>query len=225
MEHIAPLLQTLLWVALIGGIVLRFHKPLFDLLVTLQKRIESGSTVRAGPFEISDQLKPQDPVAQAEKAQEEVYEVLQLESGAESTPVAAEVASVQTAHFQAEDLALRALQAEYGVAISRQVTAGADQGFDAAFVRKGRFHVVEVKYFRNQARLPVVRQAIDNLSHAITRYGWRNVHIVLAVVFENHPDISRAKARIQEIAAQSEVPVEVWCYSLDELRRRFGVTT
>jgi hypothetical protein len=45
-------------------------------------------------------------------------------------------------YFQAEDLVLRAIQSEYGATVSRQVTAGADMGFDGAFVSNGRLNIV-----------------------------------------------------------------------------------
>jgi len=53
---------------------------------------------------------------------------------------------LQAKYFQAEDLVLRAIQTEYGAAVKRQVTAGNDMGFDAAFSSNGRLNIVEVKY-------------------------------------------------------------------------------
>jgi len=52
MEHISSLIQTVLWVGLIGGIVWRFNKPIYELLSALYSRIEAGSTIKAGPFEL-----------------------------------------------------------------------------------------------------------------------------------------------------------------------------
>ena len=111
MEHIAPLIQTILWVGFIGTIFWRFHTPIYGLLMALQKRVETGSSVRAGPFEITDQLKPQDPKTQKEKTAVEVEEALQAESQlpqAVSSPTEC-IASVQARYFQAEDLVLRAI--------------------------------------------------------------------------------------------------------------------
>ncbi len=56
MEHISPLIQTVLWVGLVAAIVWRFHIPIYGILAALQKRVESGASVKAGPFEISERL-------------------------------------------------------------------------------------------------------------------------------------------------------------------------
>lgn len=71
MEHWAPLIQTLLWVVLIGSTIVWAREPLLGILKALQKRIESGSNIKAGPFSIED-LKPQTPEQQAEKIQTEL---------------------------------------------------------------------------------------------------------------------------------------------------------
>lgn len=226
MEHIAPLIQTMLWVGLIGVILWRFHNPIHGLLVALQKRIESGSNVKAGPFELSEQLKPQDPAKQKEKATQEIQDALQPPSQASATPQPMEPTqsrSVATArYFQAEDLVLRALQAEYGVTMSRQVTAGADIGFDGAFAVNGRLNIVEVKYISNLHSLSRFRRTLDKLSSALMRYGWKNAQIILAVVIENQADVIAANEKLQSIVKDYEVPVVVRCYSFTELLEKFG---
>jgi hypothetical protein len=224
MEHIAPLIQTILWVGLIGVVLWRYDEPIARLLGALHQRIESGSAVKAGPFEISE-LRPQAPSAQIQKADNEINEVLQIAAGPTTpTQVVSGGEDFRTNYFLAEDLALRALQSEYGVTLSRQVTAGADQGFDAAFVRRGEFHIVEVKYLREQARLAPLRGTIERLENSIQSYGWKRTRIILVVVFDDVQDVESGRARLAEIASSSSVPVEVRTYSLDELRKKFGVT-
>jgi hypothetical protein len=71
MEHWGPLLQTVLWVGLIGGTIIWANKPLHGILAALQKRIAGGSDITAGPFSIKD-LKPQLPEQQVEKAKAEI---------------------------------------------------------------------------------------------------------------------------------------------------------
>lgn len=225
MEHIAPLIQTVLWVGLIAGIVWRFNKPIFDLFVALNKRIVAGSTIKAGPFELSDQLKPQDPSKQKEKAESEVRELLQAETETNSAPPTQRVARVQARYFQAEDLVLRALQAEYGTTISRQLTAGADMGFDGAFVIRGQLSIIEVKYFTGHVSVNKLRHSLDRLTASIEQYGWGNVRIILAVVFENSEDIDKVEKSLkEEIVVCTRFWVEVRCYSLQELQQKFGVS-
>lgn len=231
MEHIAPLIQTALWVGLIAGIVLRFHSPIYGLLVALQKRIDGGSSVKAGPFEISDQIKPQDPIVQKEKAAGEVQEVLQGENpeGQPGAPIISastptqRAAVIQSRYFQAEDLVLRSLQAEYGVPVSRQVTAGRDSGFDGLFLANGRMNIVEVKYVSGRGRSPAVRTSVQKLTMAIREYGWENAQIILALVFENADDVKSVREMLSSAFSANEVPVVVRVFTMDQLREQFGV--
>jgi hypothetical protein len=228
MEQIAPLIQTVLWVGLIAGILWRFHLPIYGLLVALQKRIEAGSNIKAGPFELTEQLKPQAPSKQKEKAETEIREVLQAIPEPELTPTISSslpsAATIQAKYFQAEDLVLRALQAEYGATVSRQVTAGADMGFDGAFVTNGRLNIVEVKYVAGSANIvSKLRLSVQRLSTAISGYGWHNVQIILVVVFENADDVAKTSEKLQELVSDGSVSLVVRCYSLTELQLKFGV--
>ncbi len=230
MEHIAPLLQTVLWVCLLGVALWRFHEPIHGLLVALQKRIESGSNIKAGPFELTEQLKPQAPSKQKEKAAIELAEVLQEQQPEQLLPlfesISQRAAAVQAKYFQAEDLVLRAIQAEYGATVSRQVTAGADMGFDGAFVSNGRLNIVEVKYLsRPSSNLSKMLQSVDRIAASVSRYGWRNVQIILAVVVENADDVTKVNTRLQELIdhKQESVAVVVRCYTFAELQQKFGV--
>lgn len=227
MEHIAPLVQTVLWVALIGAALWRFHNPIYGLLEALQRRVESGSNLEAGPFKLTEQLKPQDPVAQREKAASEIAESLEAPAPPGVAGPALEPfskASVQAKYFQAEDLVLRAIQAEYGATISRQVTAGSDMGFDGAFVTNGRLNIVEVKFLRGPSgNVSRLKQSVERLANALDRYGWRNAQIILAVVFEREEEVARATEMVKGLTSGTSVPIVVRCYSLAELQLRFGI--
>jgi hypothetical protein len=225
MEYLAPLIQTILWVILIIGILWHFHNPIYGILTALQKRIESGSNIKAGPFVLYDQLKPQDPIKQKEKSAIEIQETFkQLSSDKKlSLPSSASrnMAIIQERYFQAEDLALRALQVEYGATISRQVTAGADMGFDGAFVINGRLNIVEVKYVKKLGNISGFRITLEKLSNAIANYGWHNVQVILAIVFEKTDDIYRANKQLIEIVNGLALPVSIRCYSFTELQLKF----
>lgn len=223
MEQIAPLVQTVFWVGLIAGIVWRFDKPIYDILVALQKRIEGGSTIKAGPFEISEQLKPQDPEIQKQKAASEVTELIQTETETKTALSTKEASVFRARYFLAEDLALRAVQAEYGATINRQVTAGADMGFDGALIINGQLHIIEVKFFSKRFRLEAIRSSLERIVSAVKRYGWRNVRIVLVLVSDGLLDVSAFYDRIQETIKSISVPVEVRWYFLDDLQQKFGV--
>lgn len=227
MEHIAPLVQTVLWVGLIAGIVWRFHTPIHGLLSALQKRIEGGSNLKAGPFELIDQLRPQEPEKQKQKVESELLEALPVAPdalpSAPALPGLVEGRSRQAIYFQAEDLALRAIQAEYGQPISRQLTAGSDVGFDGVFTINGRLNIVEVKYVRDVKTIPRLRSSLERIVGAVEKYNWRNVQLILVVVFEREEDVPKADISLLHTVKGLEVPVAIRPFSLPELKRRFGL--
>lgn len=228
MEYIAPLIQTVLWVGLITGIVWRFHSPIHGLLSALQKRVEGGSTLKAGPFELIEQLRPQEPEKQKQKVEAELMEALPIASDTSPSPPTppsiVEGRSRQATYFQAEDLALRAIQAEYGQPISRQLTAGSDVGFDGAFTVNGRLNIVEVKYVRDVKTIPRLRSSLERIVGAIEKYNWRNVQLILVVVFEREEDVPNGDSLLLKTVKAFEFPVSVRSFSLSELKRRFGLT-
>ena len=226
MQHIAPLIQTILWVALIGAIVWRFNQPIHGLLSALQKRVEGGSNLKAGPFELIDQLRPQEPENQKLKIESELLEATPVEPAvqvAATTLPAGMKGNQQAVYFQAEDLALRAVQAEYGQPISRQLTAGSDIGFDGVFTVNGRLNIVEVKYIRDIKTIPRLRVSLERLASAITKYNWKNVQLILVVVFEHTEDVPNADVSLLHTVSGLEIPVSIRPFSLIELQRRFGV--
>lgn len=226
MEHIAPLIQTVLWVGLISVVLWRFYAPIHGLLVALQCRVEAGSNIKAGPFELTEQLKPQDPITQKQKAESEIAETLEDIRVPEITGLSQENSrkAIQARYFQAEDLVLRAIQAEYGATISRQVTAGSDLGFDGAFVTNGRLNIVEVKYLRGPSgNVSRLRQSLERLVSTVSSYGWKSAQIILAVVFEREEEVARANEILKALTSGMSIPIVVRCYSLSELQRRFGI--
>jgi hypothetical protein len=223
MEHLAPLLQTILWIGLIGGVIWRFHRPIDALLMSLQKRAESGSPIKAGPFEIGD-LRPQDPKGQREKVQAEIRELLEVGQNSSSAIPPKSTSKLQNHYLRAEDLALRAIQAEYGVTVRRQVTAGADTEFDGAFTLRRRFYVVEVKYSFHRITEQVIRTSIERLISAIDRYNWSNVHLILVFVYEEVSGIVPDDNRLSDIRKSYSVPIEIRKYRLADLERQFGVS-
>lgn len=53
---LVPLFQTSLWVALIVGTGIVLRKRIGPLLTALTKRVEGGSSFKAGPFEVGEDL-------------------------------------------------------------------------------------------------------------------------------------------------------------------------
>lgn len=229
MEALLALLQTFLWVGLIGGIVWRFNKPIHALLSALADRIQSGSDFKAGPFEITKQLHPQTPDAQTKKVDAEIREETQLvlpssvseESAMYSLPPIA--TSLRARHYEAEDLALRAVQDEFGVPINRQLTGGRDAGFDGAFVKQNAFHIVEIKISSGRYPRPIVAKAASQISSTVENYQWRNVRIIIVLVVIEEDRLVEAREQLLGFIPNSKYPVDVRCYSFKELRGMFGL--
>ena len=70
-----------------------------------------------------------------------------------------------------------------------------------------------------------MQASVDRLARAVSRYGWQNVQIILAVVVENPEEIPKVTVRLQNLVDQSSVPVPVVvrCYSFTELKKKFGI--
>lgn len=221
-EHIAPLLQTMLWVGLIAGIVIRFNHPLHELLNALHKRIAEGSDLEAGPFKLTLGFKPQPPAQQVAKAEAELADSAHIREEAPALPRSPNATSVaRSRYFQAEDLALRAIQLDFGTPVLRQVTTGADRGFDGAFERDGVIHIVEVKYYQSWANTVKLRDSIAQLTDSLLRFRASTTRIVLAIVFEQPAAMERNRPRITEALALNRIPVDVRFFAMPELVARF----
>lgn len=225
MEHIAPLIQTLLWVALIGGLVYHFNQPIHGLLIAVQKRVESGSNIKAGPFELSEQVRPQGLGEQVQKAQAEVLELVHAEAAESPNLTPRPVAQTTSLFLEAEDLALRAIQLEYGQPVSRQVSIGPALLVDGAFTINGQLNIVEVKHFvRFKNAEANLRRTLQTFADLLRNVHFRRVNIVLAVVFHHASDIPEARKQLAILAGEYPMSIDVRCYALDELRRQFGLS-
>ena len=230
MQDIAPLLQTLLWVGLMAGVVIRFPKPIHGLLSALQRRIEAGSTIEAGPFKLGSDVKPTPPAQQRARSETELAQIVSeqlvetVAPGAPALPAPAEPAKLRNRFFQAEELAMRAIQTEFNAPINRQVSIGPGLEADGAFVQNDELHLVEVKFI---VRPKNARSTIERtLAHYQRGFGVtrrNSVVIVLALVFEYESDVTRSTLEFQQIANSSELRVEVRGFSLKQLQATYGL--
>ena len=230
MQYIAPLLQTLLWVGLVAGIVIRFHNPIHGLLSALQRRIEAGSTIEAGPFKLGSDVKPTPPEQQRARSETELAQIVNeqlfepVETGTPALPAPPEPTKLRNRFFQAEELAMRAIQTEFNEPINRQVSIGPGLEADGAFIQNDELHLVEVKFI---VRPKNARNTIERtLAHYQRGFGAtrrKSVVIVLALVFEYESDVTSSTLEFQEIANASELRVEVRGFSLKQLQATYGL--
>lgn len=226
MQHLVALLQTTLWVGLTGYVLWRYNKPIESILNALHKRIESGSGLKAGPFEIQPPLAPATPADQTKKLEAEVAEIKETiapEAASISIGYDPETPSIRDAYLRAEDLGIREIQSEFGVPVSRQVQTGPLQ-FDGFFVLDGSGYAIELKYSRKPISQDTVRPTVMRLSEGLKRFGLRNVFIIFVVVYDsNDVNISEEILRIEKIAEKYHHKTIVRCFRMDDLLVKYGM--
>lgn len=230
MEHIAPLIQTVLWVGLVAGIVTRFHRPIHDLLVALQRRIEAGSSLEAGPFKLGAEVKPTPPVQQRQRTEEELARIVQEQfeepMPGEAPPVQGAPAptKLRSRFFQAEELALRAVQTEFNEPINRQVSIGPGIEADGAFLHNNELYLVEVKFIvRPKNAVSTIRRTLEHYARLFGPTRRRTTVVVLALVFEHESDVTSTTLEFEEIARETGLRVLLRGYSLKQLQATYGL--
>src|SRR6266516_3225790 len=98
MEAWIPFFQTLLWILFIVGVLWKFNTQAIALLDAIKTRIEKGSSVKAGLFELGQDLKPQEPEQQKKRLDDEVRQAQQEDS--ESSSHAELVAKLSESDFR-----------------------------------------------------------------------------------------------------------------------------
>lgn len=220
MEILAEILPTLLWVLLIAGVVWRFNSPIHSLLSAIAKRLEAGAAIKLGRFEIGELTTPQLPEEQKARLQAEVQEIISSSPGEIQVDTKA---SLQSMYIQAEDFALRAIQAEYGASVQRQVSLGNGVNVDGVIQNNNDIAVIEVKYTIYKISLDVVKNAIVQLQgYRDSVPKIRGAKFILALVYDQaEPGISEVV--IREQAHKADIDLDIKLYSFRELASRFGV--
>jgi len=224
-----PLLQTFLWVGLIIWLIRRYNTQVVAVLASIQERIAKGSSVKAGPFELGQDIRPQDVQQQKERLKAE--EIEQLGEGSQPARLLPpkdggqlSLPDFRQRYLLAEDLVMRELQAEFGVVVNRQMRIG-DVYLDGMFAKDGVGYGIEVKYVLK----PVVPRLVDSLTrlqNLVRQRNWRRFTLILALVCEtNEPIAPSAIDRIQSDLSKLDVPTMLRVYTLRGLAEKFGVET
>jgi hypothetical protein len=220
LQYLAPLAQTLLWVLLVAGIVWRFHRPLHGLLEALQRRVESGSGLKAGPFELQAPIRSQSAEEQRAKIESEVKEI-RSDTAALAAPNSQDaLRDIGNDYLSIEDLALRAVQAAYKVPVNRQVAMGAE-AFDGVFSKYEQLYVVEIKYMPGEPKPSRIREGLEVLSKRMIDAGIRKATIVLVLVFENEEHVNGIQSILPQLTIFSAFPVDARLFSKGKLQFQF----
>ena len=167
-------------------------------------------------------LSPLTVTSQKAKAEAEIRKVLESvpENQAKDSKV---TGALSRRYFEAEDLALRAIQDHYQEVLNRQVNIGLDLGIDAAFTKDGKLHIVEVKYSYHRRDINYVRSAVNQVVQAIENRNWKSVKLVLVLVHEDLSNTKLSSRDLEQILKEQTVPVEIIQYDINDLQRKFGV--
>jgi hypothetical protein len=213
LEFIASLVASVAWPLALVVCALLLRSRILEMLGRLR-------TFKFGDAEF--QLAPQDASTQKAKAEIEMRELVQATNAAGAVASLGGESSLRRHYFQAEDLALRAIQAQYGKPINRQVNL-AGLAVDGAFTIDGRLHVVEVKYSIHRMTVATIRDALDRIVTGIQRSSWKNVQVILALVLDKTSDGMLSDAELARIVSDCSVPVRIMQFELSALQSEFGV--
>jgi len=188
MKDWIPLFQTGLWVALILFVCIYFKKQLSQLINTLSKRVESGDSIKVGSFELGQSVKPIDPAERDINLEKEVSEAI---PSIKDDQAKKEIEINK--YLKVEDAVLSSIQAEYGVLINRQVSAGDSADFDGFFVADGQPFGIEIKYVPGMhLQIEKYVTLAETIHKRIRNLGWKKFTLLFVIVFDEHDQHFRA---------------------------------
>lgn len=227
MEPWIPLIQTGLWVGLIVWVLLRFNSDLKIIVQALRERIQAGGSLKAGPIEFGELIRPLSNAEQSKRlqAEENAAAALPLPEGQKDVPCSSYwQGSFRNRYIIAEDLVLRKLQDEYGTLISRQVSGGDRMGFDGFFTKDNRPYAIEVKYLTDRMEQQELVKHAEQIHLSIIRLGWKKFTLILAVVTDDeHPPCQSQLDSLSSALSDLNYPVNLRVYPFKALADEFGI--
>jgi len=230
MDAWIPFFQTLLWILLIVGILWKFHAQAVALLGAIKTRIEKGSSVKAGPFELGQQdLRPQEPDQQKKLLDDKVKEA-QQEDAKPSSAHAQLLSKLTDSDFRsrvlfAEELVMRELQTEFDVVINRQVSVGRDFGLDGIFAKGNGGFGIQVKYVRRGLQREQLKQVVYGVHNFAESKGWKRFTVILVVVFDGDDSQFQKQQEVLNSAFSEFQGFALWrLYSLKKLAEKYDLS-
>jgi hypothetical protein len=131
------------------------------------------------------------------------------------------LAPVRSRVREAEELALRWVERNYGAVVRRSVTL-VGYPFDGIFAHNGVLHVVEVMYVVRWSRsFRRIYNKIEELLKTMRGLTARNARLLVVVVVE-YPSNKQTMSEIDALRDRHLVPVEVVILTAASLRGEFG---
>lgn len=233
LQSYIPLMQTLVWPVFLVILCLLFRRQVEACIVAIRKRIEEGSSIKAGPIEIG----PATPKEQAEKLEQEIAEsspAPQTDETSEPTSSSriASARDFRASYMLAEELVIKKLSADLSLKVQREVrTSGPIRFiFDGVAIVDQKFIGIEVKYLRNRSALRMMAErSLDRINTYYTTLAEdarKHFSIILAVVIDKDyegttEDVGRSLNRLKE---QYTFPLHLTAYRMSDLEQEFGIT-
>ena len=83
---------------------------------------------------------------------------------------------------------------------------------------------MEVKHFiRSRRALPTIRRVLENFESLLQNRQWKRVKVVLAVVLHHASEVEETRRQLMALKSEFDFPLDIRCYSLEELQARFGL--
>ena len=170
-------------------------------------------------------LRTLDPEAQRRKLDQEVEEI-ELQVAAPTQPKTVAIPSRTELHTKLllmEDLVMREIGGEFGVAIQRQVGI-ADIGLDGMFVKNGEAYAIEVKYFRQPRNVSNSIESLRRVGTAAHRLGWKRFNLIFAAVIDdtNGENVNKIRQLITEALDRLDIKPQTRFYLVSELLKKYG---
>jgi len=199
-----PLMQSLIWPIAVLAFLLLFRDKFKRILAIIVERLESGSSVEAGPFKLGEKLASPSPEERDKKRALDLADAV-TESPAEPEPDSITGRSKPTVvspdsflkkreltrFSQIENAALSKVSDTIGIPITREVkpTSRSTMLFDGVALDSNGFRIVEVKIFRDAKQVKTtVRRFLDSVSSFCLTLEEKNrsfVSVILVVVIAN----------------------------------------
>ncbi len=123
-----------------------------------------------------------------------------------------------------EDLAMREIQAEFGIPIQRQVGLAPDSQFDGLFAKGGEVFAVDVKWITTKSRaaqwIPI---SLDKIIRLRVRNSWKRANFILAAVVPNPELKITAEESYATVPEEHKKVLILRVYVYDELRKKYGL--
>jgi len=219
---VIPLFQTGLWVALIAWALRTHNGTITRVIDELLNRVEGGASFKVGSFEVGQKYEASSLERQRADAQEELADFIedQEEAGSESKFTREHI---ENEGVIAEDLALRALQAEFGMFIHRHAQISKSLHVDGIIEDDKKYTLVEVKLVSDHSLSRTVKRVADRMQAAFDAEGWKNTSAIICLVNIDREPNEADEASVREELSEYTFRVDWRLYGLTSLRSEFGV--